>query len=192
MILMPKEDIDWNEVWKSKMSRHIEFSGGQDCSGYFEDEEEARNYWRQSNKDDGHLDCLNRSLGISPGFRILDIGAGPGSLALPWSRVASHITAIEPSHAMMSIYPNVVPFLWDLTLSFSCFEEAVTFWSQRMHVSSDSHRSVIREHLRRIIGSDQPVIREVSRNMLIWRDTDSSSAFGNCDHSKEVTSARRF
>jgi SAM-dependent methyltransferase len=100
---MCRVDIDWNEVWKIRMFRHIESSGGQDCAGYFEDEGEARDYWKNSQENDQRAQHLCRALGISPGFRILDIGAGPGTLAVPLAKVVSHITAVEPSSAMMNV-----------------------------------------------------------------------------------------
>jgi SAM-dependent methyltransferase len=38
---------------------------------------------------------------ISPNFRILDIGAGPGTLAIPLAGMVQHVTAVEPSAGML-------------------------------------------------------------------------------------------
>jgi len=272
---MCREDIDWNEIWKSDMSRHIESSGGQDCAGYFEDEGEARDYWMNSQGLDDYAERLSRALSISPGLRILDIGAGPGTLAIPLAKVASHITAVEPSFAMMNIlrenithygisninylqkrwedvnvkkdlpcsydlviasfslgmidikeairkmvaascnkvallwfagepsweahcrllwpklhgrdycpmphsdvlfnilyqmcvYPNITTFSWKSGQSFSSLDEAAAYWNQRMQVTTDDQRSIVRSYLLGIVGTGQPIVRDISQNMLIW------------------------
>jgi cyclopropane fatty-acyl-phospholipid synthase-like methyltransferase len=40
---------------------------------------------------------------LKPGARVLDIGAGPGNWALLLARTAAHVTALEPSDAMVDI-----------------------------------------------------------------------------------------
>jgi len=42
-----------------------------------------------------------KELDISPNSRVLDIGAGPGTLAIPLSTKVKHVIAIEPSEGMM-------------------------------------------------------------------------------------------
>ncbi|MDD5419548.1 MAG: class I SAM-dependent methyltransferase [Methanomicrobiaceae archaeon] len=40
------------------------------------------------------------SMGIPPGARVLDIGSGPGTLAIPLAKAGCAVTALEPSEAM--------------------------------------------------------------------------------------------
>ncbi len=40
---------------------------------------------------------------VTPKTRVLDIGAGPGSWALPLSGICAHVTALEPSGGMIDI-----------------------------------------------------------------------------------------
>lgn len=40
---------------------------------------------------------------LTPETRVLDIGAGPGSWALPMARICAHVTALEPSGGMIDI-----------------------------------------------------------------------------------------
>lgn len=40
---------------------------------------------------------------VTPETRVLDIGAGPGSWALPMSKICAHVTALEPSGGMIDI-----------------------------------------------------------------------------------------
>ncbi|WP_281174107.1 class I SAM-dependent methyltransferase [Methanolacinia paynteri] len=52
-----------------------------------------------------------RAMDISPGSRILDIGAGPGTLAVPLSRITREVTAIEPSPGMLTcLGENILEF----------------------------------------------------------------------------------
>ncbi|WP_320041535.1 methyltransferase domain-containing protein [uncultured Desulfobacter sp.] len=40
---------------------------------------------------------------LTPETRVLDIGAGPGSWALPMAKICAHVTALEPSGGMIDI-----------------------------------------------------------------------------------------
>jgi cyclopropane fatty-acyl-phospholipid synthase-like methyltransferase len=98
-----KNQIDWNEVWKEQMTKHNEMSGGMDCASYWDDEEEARNYWNMGKEESDVIEYIVRSMQISSTSRVLDIGAGPGNLAIPFSRKAAHVTAVEPSASMACV-----------------------------------------------------------------------------------------
>jgi SAM-dependent methyltransferase len=39
----------------------------------------------------------------TPQSRVLDIGAGPGTLAIPFARKVAHVTAVEPAEGMVSV-----------------------------------------------------------------------------------------
>jgi ubiquinone/menaquinone biosynthesis C-methylase UbiE len=40
---------------------------------------------------------------ITAASRVLDIGAGPGTLAIPFAEKAAHVTAVEPAEGMCSV-----------------------------------------------------------------------------------------
>ena len=40
---------------------------------------------------------------ISEGSRVLDIGAGPGTLAIPFTQKVAHVTTVEPAEGMCSV-----------------------------------------------------------------------------------------
>jgi protein-L-isoaspartate O-methyltransferase len=98
-----ENQIDWNEVWKEQMARHNEMSNGMDCARYWDDEEEARNYWKMVKDESGTVEGMIRNMEIGQNYRVLDIGAGPGTLAIPFSKKAAHVTAVEPSAAMAGV-----------------------------------------------------------------------------------------
>jgi ubiquinone/menaquinone biosynthesis C-methylase UbiE len=88
--------IDWNSVWKltllASRDGHLENS--------YEKEEAAEQYDRS---EVAWLDGERRAsaLVIDPSWSVLDIGAGPGTLALPLARRVRQVTAVEPSSAMV-------------------------------------------------------------------------------------------
>jgi len=88
--------IDWNSVWKLTLlsSRQGNLENG------YEKEETAERYDRS---EIARRDGERRAAGleIDPSWSVLDIGAGPGTLALPLSRRARQVTAVEPSSAMV-------------------------------------------------------------------------------------------
>lgn len=101
---MLTDQIDWSEVWKDLMKKHNEMNGGTDCASYWDDEEEARNYWRMVEQDGGkYVDHLLDKIRVGPTFQVLDIGAGPGTLTIPFSKMAAHVTAVEPSASMARV-----------------------------------------------------------------------------------------
>ena len=100
---MIDNQIDWNEVWKEQMTKHNEMSGGMDCATYWDDKEEARNYWKMVQDGEIFVSSLLKDMKIDPHFRVLDVGAGPGTLVLPISKKAAHVTAVEPSSSMICV-----------------------------------------------------------------------------------------
>ena len=79
--------IEWSEVWIDQMKRHNEMNGGMDCAAYWDSEEEARNYWRMIERDGGeYVKVLLDKITIKSTYRVLDIGSGPGPLAIHGSK----------------------------------------------------------------------------------------------------------
>jgi SAM-dependent methyltransferase len=69
----------------------------------------AEGYARQSQNAENRawrgqlLGWLGERGALEPGFRVLDIGAGPGSFALPIAARVRQVTALEPSAGMVAI-----------------------------------------------------------------------------------------
>jgi len=96
-------DTDWNEAWKRQMLANRGARGGRDCVDFWKSEKDAdrfdaraRKYnWREGRK-------ILKGIELAPGWDVLDIGAGTGTLAIPLAERVRHVTAVEPSPAMMS------------------------------------------------------------------------------------------
>ncbi|MCP4115799.1 MAG: class I SAM-dependent methyltransferase [Desulfobacteraceae bacterium] len=95
--------IDWNEVWKDKMNAVILAAGGYDCAGSFDNQASAKSYWQMVQEAQDLIEMMINGMEITPDSAVLDVGAGPGTLAYPLARRVSRITAVEPAGAMADI-----------------------------------------------------------------------------------------
>jgi len=97
-------EIDWNEVWKARQERHESSKHFDDPSHNWERKENAERYNESSKGEfDARVKMTIAGLDITPQSRILDIGSGPGTLALPLAPLVQEITAIEPGKGMVNL-----------------------------------------------------------------------------------------
>lgn len=96
--------MDWSEIWKERMARCRESYAGIESRDYWADKETAERYWEARwYGSEERIQTWMRQLFAEPEFRVLDIGAGPGVLAIPLARRVTHVTAVEPSAGMMAV-----------------------------------------------------------------------------------------
>jgi len=94
---------DWIEVWKSQMLKSREFAPSQDCAQIWKSRERAKKFWETSQEDRERIDWTIKGTDIRPDSHVLDIGAGPGTLAIPFAQKVAQVTAVEPAEGMISI-----------------------------------------------------------------------------------------
>jgi ubiquinone/menaquinone biosynthesis C-methylase UbiE len=88
--------LDWNQVWKDAF-----LASRLTSDNYYDNEERARSYDASENIwTDGRRRAAD--LGSDPSWSVLDIGSGPGILAVPLAHQVRRVTAIEPSRHMAS------------------------------------------------------------------------------------------
>jgi len=101
--------IDWNEVWRSRMETSTALKRNKGCSDFWNDSKRARSRAASSTGDDcERVAWVTSSLPVTPEARILDIGAGAGAIAVPLSRRAAAVTAVEPARAMREVMEQAV------------------------------------------------------------------------------------
>jgi ubiquinone/menaquinone biosynthesis C-methylase UbiE len=97
----PAETIDWNLVWIENQRRCTESVWVRECWQSWEDEAAAQEYLEMarsrpvSRQRAGDIFSL-----VKADWRVLDIGAGPGNIAVPLSALCSHVSAVEPAGGM--------------------------------------------------------------------------------------------
>lgn len=98
------DDADWNEIWKARQERHESSKHFDDPSHDWNRKENAERYDTTSrNRYDDRVKLTIEGLDIDKTSRVLDIGAGPGTLALPLSALVKDITVVEPGEGMVGI-----------------------------------------------------------------------------------------
>ena len=86
------------------MMQSITSSGGRDCVSCWSNKNEAGNYREMLEGEDlGSIKPFREIMNLSSQFTVLDIGAGTGRLAIPFARIASMVTAVEPSPQMLAV-----------------------------------------------------------------------------------------
>ena len=97
-------DPDWNEIWKQRQKLHESSKIADDPSHNWNNPENANRYDKNAKSEyDDRVRTTIASLAITPDSRVLDIGAGPGTLAIPLSPVVREVTAVEPGAGMVEI-----------------------------------------------------------------------------------------
>lgn len=100
-----KDDIvvDWNEVWRRRLALNRSTPRFREGADLWGDREQARRYAARLKADHARRVAETlQDLGVSPGDRVLDIGSGPGTLALPLARSGASVTAVDPAEGMLA------------------------------------------------------------------------------------------
>ncbi len=97
-------DPDWNEIWKEKQKLHGLSKHSDDPSHNWNKRENAERYDSTSRSEyDNRVQITIAGLNITKNSRVLDIGAGPGTLTIPLALQVKEITAIEPGEGMIAV-----------------------------------------------------------------------------------------
>ena len=100
----PVYDPDWNEVWKARQERHVASEKVTDPTHNWDRKANARRYNGGSKGEfDTRVKMTIAGLPLDRNARVLDIGAGPGTLALPIAPLVREVAAVEPGKGMVAI-----------------------------------------------------------------------------------------
>lgn len=95
---------DWNAIWKRRQELHESSKVAGDSSHNWDKKENAERYDKNAKSQyDDRVRLTLAALDITPESRVLDIGAGPGTLALPLAPRVREVTAVEPGAGMVAI-----------------------------------------------------------------------------------------
>ena len=95
--------MNWRETWERKQRERAGMDITQEpVPEYWDKVAEDYSLWNKSNDYEYGRKAVEaiREI-INPDFEALDIGAGTGTLAIPFAKVVGKMTAIEPSPVML-------------------------------------------------------------------------------------------
>ena len=93
------EEIDWNELWKKAMLNSSWRKRQRDSVEFWN--RRARRYNEAVTRRADRIQRIIAKLPVDPECTVLDIGSGPGTLAIPLAKIVRHVTAVEPSKGML-------------------------------------------------------------------------------------------
>lgn len=93
---MRYQDIDWNTMWREARANT---SWQKKKSG---DWDRRAASFAQRNMDSPFVSLFLSHLQCKPGWRVLDVGSGPGTLSIPLARRGLEVTALDYSPAMLA------------------------------------------------------------------------------------------
>jgi SAM-dependent methyltransferase len=95
--------LDWDEIWNEVNEANIKCKAFGECAKIWQTKEEARLFLNNSIKNPQRAQFILENLPLSPNLKVLDIGSGPGTIAVPIASHVEHVTAIEPSPGMADV-----------------------------------------------------------------------------------------
>lgn len=88
-------EIDWNRIWReSRQRRTCKAKGSHDW------DRKAASFARR-NRQSAYIDRLLTIINPEPGATVLDVGCGPGTLAIPLAGRVRQVTALDFSARML-------------------------------------------------------------------------------------------
>ena len=93
------ESVDWSELWKKALLTASWRTREKDPVIFFD--KKARWYNRTVMKRTDNVKQNLARLNLDDGCSVLDIGSGPGTLAIPLAKIVGKVTAIDPSGEML-------------------------------------------------------------------------------------------
>ncbi|RKX44298.1 MAG: hypothetical protein DRP27_06820 [Thermotogae bacterium] len=92
------EDFDWTEMWNNA----IEGSRWGQRAGKPEFWDEQVDWFEELVQQSDRAGMIMSRIKIEPSYRVLDIGAGPGTTAIPLAKIVKSVTVVEPSSGMLA------------------------------------------------------------------------------------------
>ncbi len=93
--------MDWHALWKDRMSH---------CSGIALNEYGGLKQWtihgartHLKGVNPKYVDALISKMGVASNDKVLDLGCGPGTLAIPLAKIVRSVTAVDMSTNMLKV-----------------------------------------------------------------------------------------
>ena len=100
--------MDWNQAWGLEIDLWQKASG-KSCQEFWADKKSARIFaQKEIEHQKNRIDQTLASLDLKKSMQVLDIGSGPGSLAIPMARKVNSVTTVEPSSGMNQVMADLV------------------------------------------------------------------------------------
>jgi SAM-dependent methyltransferase len=115
--------LDWGAVWTARKTRHLAVPGFREGPGFFQQPANIERFFSRRSAPNPRFERQLALLRARPGSAVLDIGPGPGNLAVPLAADGRRVVAVEPAAPMRDLLARnaadagveveVVPLAWE-------------------------------------------------------------------------------
>lgn len=115
--------IDWGAVWTARKMRHLAVPGFREGAGFFQQPANVERFFSRRTAPNPRFERQLALLRARPGSAVLDIGPGPGNLAIPLAAAGRRVVAVEAAAPMRDLLARnaadagveveVVPSAWE-------------------------------------------------------------------------------
>jgi SAM-dependent methyltransferase len=170
------EDFEWAEMW----SNAIEGSRWGQRAGKPEFWDERVDWFEELVQQSDRAGMIMSKIEIEPDYTVLDIGAGPGTTAIPLARIVKNVTVVEPSSGMLTrLKENVskenLPNIAYIPKKWEDVEMGKDIEAGEHDVVIASHSLVMKDIKSALVKINDAVKRSVYIFIVAGRRTDSSS-----------------
>ncbi len=115
----------WREQWRQLKLAHCAIPNYGTSKEFWSSKKNVQTvYMKGKEKHQHQTDARLAAMAVPEGSRVLDIGAGPGTYAVPLAVKGCHVTVVEPSPVMREILENrirdenisgitIIPMRWE-------------------------------------------------------------------------------
>ena len=97
-------EIDWCKVWESQVADFRKESEWKNPCQKWDHPQKAEAFWESASSSQlDRIEATLSGLELEAGFKVLDIGCGPGNLTLPIAEKVAHVTAVDASGSMIRL-----------------------------------------------------------------------------------------
>ncbi|MDG6250003.1 class I SAM-dependent methyltransferase [Methanocalculus sp.] len=106
---MQPTTIDWNLIWREQQREHHATNMEKNDASFWDAKDAARRFYAMAHENNGErINKTLKELPLTPDSRVLDIGSGPGAIAIPIAKQVAHLTAVEPSEGMAAVFAEKI------------------------------------------------------------------------------------
>jgi SAM-dependent methyltransferase len=94
---------DWGSIWKELVILNWKCQENNDLANFWSSKEKAKEFWKKIQAQIIFYDPILNQIQVHPGDRVLDIGGGPGTIAIPLAKKGASVTVVEPAEGMVAV-----------------------------------------------------------------------------------------
>lgn len=94
---------DWGSIWREQVILNWKCQEKKDMANFWSSKEKAKEFWKKIQAQIRFYDPILDQIHVHPGDRVLDIGGGPGTIAIPLAKKGANVTVVEPAEGMVAV-----------------------------------------------------------------------------------------